>query len=153
MMNAVKLNMHGCMQKGCERPNAQNETAAAPEKRLKVMLGNLIGFFIEQYADRYNTHEEVVESLCGEIGTDEAELKALGIDLSKEDWEEKLSQDIDVPQTFGLRHMECLLRGVVNYEVSQYESGDGTEQAAQNLREMGFSAEEMSFFGFPKTAQ
>lgn len=153
MMNAVKLNMHGCMQKGCERPNTQNETAAASEKRLKVMLGNLIGFFIEQYADRYNTHEEVVESLCGEIGTDEVELKALGIDLSKEDWEEKLSQDIDVPQPFGLRHMECLLRGVVNYEVSQYESGEGTEQAAQNLREMGFSAEEMSFFGLPKTAQ
>lgn len=97
MMNAVKLDMHGCMQEGCERQSTRNETAAAPEKRLKVMLGNLIGFFTEQHADRYNTHEEFVESLCGEIGTDEAELKAFGIDLSKEDWEEKLSQDIDVP--------------------------------------------------------
>ncbi len=153
MMNAVKLNMHGYMQEGCERQNAQNRTAAAPEKRMKVMLGNLIGFFIEQHADRYNTHEEFVENLCSEIGTDETELKALGIDLFKEDWEEKLSQDIDVPQPFGLRRMECLLRGVVNYEVSQYESGEGTELAAQNLREMGFSTEEMSFFGFPETTQ
>lgn len=152
-MNAVKLDMHGCTQEGCRRQNVRNETATAQEKRLKVILGNLIGFFIEQHADRYNTHEEFVEGLCGEIGTDEAELKALGIDLSREDWEEKLPQDIGVPQPFGLRRMEYLLRGVMDYEVSRCESGEGTEQAARNLREMGFSAEEMSFFGFPETAQ
>lgn len=153
MMNAGKLNMHGYMQEGCERQNVQNEATVMPEKRMKVMLRNLIGFFIEQHADRYNTHEEFAESLCGEIGTDEAELKALGIDLSKEDWEESLSQDIGVPQPFDLRRMECLLKGVISYEASRCESGEGTELAVQNLREMGFSAEEMSFFGFPETAQ
>lgn len=106
-----------------------NGTAETSEKRLKVMLGNLIGFFIEQHADRYNTHAELMESLCSEIGTDEAELKVLGIDLSREDWKEELTQDLGVPQPFSPYRMEFLLRGVVDHEVSRCESGEGTELA------------------------
>lgn len=53
-----------------------------PEERLKVLLVNAIGIFAEGHSDRYNSDNEFMEYLYGELGTDEAELKELGVDLS-----------------------------------------------------------------------
>lgn len=53
-----------------------------PEERLKVQLVNAIGIFAEGHSDRYNSDNEFMEYLYGELGTDEAEIKELGVDLS-----------------------------------------------------------------------
>lgn len=155
MMNAVKLTLHqhGCMQEDCKSRNVKDKMTAVPEQRLKIMLGNLIGFFIKQYEDRCNTRDELVQSLCDKMGTDEAELKDFGIDLSKESWEEDLAQNAGIPEPYSMHRLECLLVDVVSYEVSKCESGEGTEQAERDLQDMGFSAEEMVLFGFPETVQ
>ena len=42
-----------------------------PKARLKILLENTIGLYAEAHSDRYN-----------KIGTDEAEMKELGIDLT-----------------------------------------------------------------------
>jgi len=52
------------------------------EERLKVLLANAIGIYAEAHADRYNSSSEFWEFLYGDIGTDEEEMKELGIDLS-----------------------------------------------------------------------
>lgn len=155
MMNAVKLtfHQHGYMREDCAGQNVKKKMAAVPEQRLKIMLGNLIGFFIEQHGDRYNTRDKLVQSLYDEIGTDKAELKAFGIDLSKESWKEELAQDAGLPQPYSMHRLEHLLTNVVDYEISRCENGEGTEQAGRNLMDMGFSREEMVFFGFPETVQ
>ena len=49
------------------------------EERLKVLLTNAIGIYTEAHSDRYNSSSEF---LYGELGTDEEEMKELGIDLS-----------------------------------------------------------------------
>lgn len=154
-MNAVKLTLHqhGCMQEDCKGQNVKDKMTAVPEQRLKIMLGNLFGFFIEQHGDRYNTCDELVQSLCDEMETDETELKDFGIDLSKVSWEEDLAQNVGIPESYSMHRLERLLAGVVSYEVSKCESGEGTEQAERNLQDMGFSAEEMVLFGFPETVQ
>lgn len=56
------------------------ETTA--EERLKVLLINTIGLFAEGHSDRYNSDNEFLEYLYGELGIDEAEIKELGVDLS-----------------------------------------------------------------------
>lgn len=50
-MNAVKLTLHqhGYMQEYCKGQNVKDKMTAVPEQKLKIMLGNLIGFFIEQH--------------------------------------------------------------------------------------------------------
>ena len=53
-----------------------------PEERLKVLLVNAIGLFAEEHLDRYNSDNEFLEYLYGELGTDEAEMKELGVDLA-----------------------------------------------------------------------
>ncbi|MDE7430727.1 MAG: hypothetical protein K2N34_02250 [Lachnospiraceae bacterium] len=53
-----------------------------PEERLKVLLINAIGLFAEGHSDRYNSDNEFLDYLYGELGTDEAGIKELGVDLS-----------------------------------------------------------------------
>lgn len=45
-MNAVKLTLHqhGYMQEDCKGQNVKDKMTAVPEQKLKIMLGNLIGF-------------------------------------------------------------------------------------------------------------
>jgi len=52
------------------------------EERLKVLLANAIGIYVEAHADRYNSSSEFWEFLYGALGTGEEEIKELGIDLS-----------------------------------------------------------------------
>lgn len=52
------------------------------EERLKVLLTNAIGIYTEAHSDRYNSSSEFLEFLYGELGTDEEEMKELGIELS-----------------------------------------------------------------------
>ena len=49
--------------------------------RLKILLVNTLGLYAEAHSDRYNSKEEFMRSLYDELGTDEAEMKELGIDL------------------------------------------------------------------------
>ena len=60
----------------------EKDRETTTEERLKVMLINTIGLFAEGHSDRYNSDNEFLEYLYGELGTDEAEIKELGIDLS-----------------------------------------------------------------------
>ncbi len=53
-----------------------------PKVRLKILLENTIGLYAESRSDRYNSREEFMNVLYDEIGTDEAEMKELGIDLT-----------------------------------------------------------------------
>jgi len=53
-----------------------------PEERLKVLLKNAISIYAEAHSDRYNSSEEFKGHLYDELGTDEAEIRELGIDLS-----------------------------------------------------------------------
>ena len=53
-----------------------------PKARLKILLENTIGLYAEAHSDRYNSREEFMGVLYDEIGTDEAEMKELGIDLT-----------------------------------------------------------------------
>lgn len=52
------------------------------QERLKVLLVNTIELYAEAHSDRYNSKEEFMCVLYDELGKDEAEMKALGIDLS-----------------------------------------------------------------------
>lgn len=60
----------------------EKDRETTTEERLKVLLINTIGLFTEGHSDRYNSDNEFLEYLYGELGTDEAEIKELGIDLS-----------------------------------------------------------------------
>ena len=60
----------------------EKDKETTTEERLKVLLINTIGLFAEGHSDRYNSDNEFLEYLYGELGTDEAEIKELGIDLS-----------------------------------------------------------------------
>lgn len=60
----------------------EKDKETTPEERLKVLLINAIGLFAEGHSDRYNSDNEFLEYLYGELGTDEAEIKELGVDLS-----------------------------------------------------------------------
>lgn len=51
------------------------------QERLKILPVNTIELYAEAHSDRYNSKEEVMCVLYDELGTDEAEMKALGIDL------------------------------------------------------------------------
>lgn len=51
------------------------------QERLKVLLVNTIELYAEAHSDRYNSKEEFMCVLYDELGTDEVEMKALGIDL------------------------------------------------------------------------
>ena len=53
-----------------------------PKAILKILLENTIGLYAEAHSDRYNSREEFMGVLYDEIGTDEAEMKELGIDLT-----------------------------------------------------------------------
>lgn len=52
------------------------------EERLKVLLTNAIGIYVEAHSDRYNSRGDFQELLYGGLGTDGEEMKELGIDLS-----------------------------------------------------------------------
>jgi len=60
----------------------EKDKKTTAEERLKVLLINTIGLFAEGHSDRYNSDNEFLEYLYGELGTDEAEIKKLGVDLS-----------------------------------------------------------------------
>lgn len=60
----------------------EKDKETTSEERLKVLLINAIGLFAEGHSDRYNSDNEFLEYLYGELGTDEAEIKELGVDLS-----------------------------------------------------------------------
>lgn len=60
----------------------EKDKETTPEERLKVLLINAIGLFAEGHSDRYNSDNEFLEYLYGELGTDEAEIEELGVDLS-----------------------------------------------------------------------
>lgn len=60
----------------------EKDKETTPEERLKVLLINAIGLFAEGHSDRYNSDNEFLEYLYSELGTDEAEMKELGVDLS-----------------------------------------------------------------------
>ena len=45
------------------------------------MLVNFVELYVEPHSDRYNSKEEFMCVLYDELGTDEAEMKALGIDV------------------------------------------------------------------------
>lgn len=60
----------------------EKDRETTTEERLKVLLINTIGLFAEGHSDQYNSDNEFLEYLYGELGTDEAEIKELGIDLS-----------------------------------------------------------------------
>ena len=60
----------------------EKDRETTTEERLKVLLINTIGLFTEGHSDWYNSDNEFLEYLYGELGTDEAEIKELGIDLS-----------------------------------------------------------------------
>lgn len=60
----------------------EKDKEITPEERLKVLLINTIGLFAEGHSDRYNSDNEFLEYLYGELGTDEVEIKELGVDLS-----------------------------------------------------------------------
>lgn len=51
------------------------------QERLKILLVNTIELYAEAHSDRYNSKEEFMCVLYDELGTDEAEMKARGIDL------------------------------------------------------------------------
>ena len=53
-----------------------------PKERLKILLLNSIELYAEAHSDRYNSKKEFMCILYDELGTDEAEMKELGIDLS-----------------------------------------------------------------------
>lgn len=53
-----------------------------PNARLKILLENTIGLYAEAHSDRYNSKEEFLRFLYDELGTDEAEMKELDIDLA-----------------------------------------------------------------------
>lgn len=59
----------------------EKDKETTPEERLKVLLINAIGLFAEGHSDRYNSDNEFLEYLYGELGTDEAEMKELDVDL------------------------------------------------------------------------
>lgn len=52
---------------------------------------------------------------------------------------------------YALQRLEALLCSVVDYVVTEYESGEGLAAAADHLAEMGLTRDEMMFFGFPET--
>lgn len=54
----------------------------SPKERLRILLLNSIELYAEAHSDRYNSKKEFMCNLYDELGTDEAELKELGIDLS-----------------------------------------------------------------------
>lgn len=49
---------------------------------------------------------------------------------------------------YGVTELENMLRGVINYEIDELD----LSAAQNNLKDMGFSNEEMVFFGFPESA-
>lgn len=63
-------------QQGRKRPKI------TPKTRLKILLVNAIELYAEANSDRYNSKDEFMCVLYDELGTDEAEMKELGIDLS-----------------------------------------------------------------------
>lgn len=50
---------------------------------------------------------------------------------------------------YSIDELEALLRSVVNYEVD-LENRESTENAMETLKEMGFSEEQMRYFGMPE---
>ncbi|MCM1237234.1 MAG: hypothetical protein NC489_44770 [Ruminococcus flavefaciens] len=53
---------------------------------------------------------------------------------------------------YSVERLEGILAGVIDYECEEMASGEGTDYAEMNLSAMGFSEEEMRFFGFPERA-
>lgn len=62
--------------------NGDKTSEIAPEERLKILLSNAIGMYAEEHSDRYNTNNEFIEFLYGDLGTDAEEMEELGVDLS-----------------------------------------------------------------------
>lgn len=60
----------------------EKDKETTPEERLTILLVNAIGLFAEGHSDWYNSDNEFLEYLYGELGTDEAEIKELGVNLS-----------------------------------------------------------------------
>ena len=54
----------------------------APEERLKALLINTVQLFTEGYSEWYNSDHEFLQYLYSELGTDEADMKELEVDLS-----------------------------------------------------------------------
>ncbi len=53
---------------------------------------------------------------------------------------------------YSISRLENILARVVDYECEELESGEGTGGAREHLSSMGFSEEEMVYFGFPEEA-
>lgn len=53
---------------------------------------------------------------------------------------------------YSIERLENILACVVDYECEELASGEGTSGAMKNLLSMGFSEEEMMYFGFPEEA-
>lgn len=53
------------------------------------------------------------------------------------------------PYPYRIEELEALLRSVVNYE-TDLENRESTENARETLKEMGFSEEQMRYFGLPE---
>lgn len=62
--------------------NGEKTSEITSEERLKVLLSNAISMYAEEHSDRYNTNNEFIEFLYGDLGTDAEEMEELGIDLS-----------------------------------------------------------------------
>lgn len=58
----------------------------------------------------------------------------------------KIAQDM---HPYNLERLETLLTGTVMYAVNDTESGEGLSAATDNLTSMGFTRDEMRFFGLP----
>ncbi len=58
----------------------------------------------------------------------------------------KIAQDT---HPYSIERLEVLLIGAVAHEVYEAESGEGLSAASDNLTAMGFTREEMRFFGLP----
>ncbi len=59
----------------------EKDKETTPDEWLKVLRINAVGLFAEGYSDWFNSDNEFLEYLYGELGTDEAEIKELGVDL------------------------------------------------------------------------
>ena len=53
---------------------------------------------------------------------------------------------------YSIERLENILACVVDYECEELASGEGTSGAMKNLLSMGFSEEEMMYFGFTEEA-
>lgn len=62
--------------------NGEKTSEITPGERLKVLLSNAISMYAEEHSDRYNTNNEFIKFLYGDLGTDAEEMEELGIDLS-----------------------------------------------------------------------